>query len=1419
MPFAFYIYTKNLSLKSAGLKKPDGIQPGLFLFALLIFSAALLSAPFFVRAEDFNWTNLGTSSSAGGYNLVTPVKNQDGSGMCWAFAATGMLEAKYKITRNDPTYDIDLSEQQLADAGIGDYTNGGNSDNCTGYFHSTGLVTETVLPFQWSYVSPWPNWSTVSAQISSGQVGTVKIASSRNWITESADQIKADLKNYGPIAVAITVDNDWYNPTPTANNRGGHEVLITGYHDNVGSESAPGGGYFIVKNSWSASWNGNGYAEIAYATLSGSHDLCMITSGAYFTNAMQTVTWDTSTTAGYQPGSGKWSATSNAGYGWNTDGTTLSAWRNGEDAAVFDGGGSEYTVNVDYNVSAHTVSFKSGASGYTLSGGSLTVTTGGMAFNENVNLNTGITVGGDQTWTIAGGKTLTVNANVNTHISALTINCAGDAIIKGAIRDVHGDSRWNGLLTSSSGSVTKSGTGTLTFYGNNTYTGNTAITAGTIKLGATPAGLSEGRIDAYFDTTNTNPAASIQLGPQIAGTSSGANQTYVYTGYINNPGSSDVTWTFAENYDDAVSLKIDGSQVLYSTMCNDQTAGTLTLTPGVHSFELRLGGSGTPNGPNGTGVSGTGLGVAFNANDGLGYRALTDPGDGSLFRVSNTPGGSMSPASTVVMSSNTALDLNNYSTTVGALANATGNPTGHTVQIGSATLTIGGNNQSTSFSGVISGTGDLVKIGTGTQTLTGANSYQGGTTFNGGYLAVSSLSILGPGGLTFNGGGLKFTGIYDPTTRANTINTGGAFFDTNNYTITFNNPLSGTGGVTKAGSGVLIYNAVNTYTGNTAVSAGTLKTNAANAIPSGSGYGNVSVAYGATLNLNGYSQTINGLSGLGTVDNGSGSSTYAISVGGNNADGQFYGNIKNTYGKVSLNKIGTGTLTISSTANTYTGSTFITGGTLKLGATAAGLYEGMLSSYFDISSANPKTAVQLTTVEANTSFGATQTWVYSGYMYNSGSSSVTWTFAENFDDAARLLIDGAQVLYDTQWNVQTSATRTLTPGLHSFELRLGGNGTPNGPSGTGVNGTGLGIAYSTNGGTTYSALTDPGDGSLFRLSSSLNGSLPSASAVVMSSNTTFDLNNYSTTIGSLADADGNPTDHHVLLGSGTLTLGGNGTSTTFSGIISGSGGLIKTGTGAIVFGGGNAYSGTTSVAGGVLELGNVSALGDTAGGTSVENGASLRIVQSLNIGNETLSLKGAGGGSGALHVGPSAVVNYGGALNLADNASINVDGNSTLNLTNSLGISGSNKDLTFITAAGATAVLSGTFDLGGGNLVKNSGGALVINGDILSVATATIAGGSLQVNSLSASIDDIAGNGDLIVGNGSTAALLTAGSIAVDTLTIAAGSTITICAIPGGPLSGFLQSVPEPSSILLLSLASVTLLGLRFSLLKKLVLC
>jgi C1A family cysteine protease len=117
----------------------------LSLLTIVLWSSNLL------YAQDFDWRNIL------GQDFITPVKDQGNTGMCWAFASTAELEALYKITRNDPTYDPDLSEQQMACAGVGDSVAGGYVISALGYFESTGLVTDAQLPFTGTNSSPnWP---------------------------------------------------------------------------------------------------------------------------------------------------------------------------------------------------------------------------------------------------------------------------------------------------------------------------------------------------------------------------------------------------------------------------------------------------------------------------------------------------------------------------------------------------------------------------------------------------------------------------------------------------------------------------------------------------------------------------------------------------------------------------------------------------------------------------------------------------------------------------------------------------------------------------------------------------------------------------------------------------------------------------------------------------------------------------------------------------------------------------------------------------------------------------------------------------------------------------------------------------------------------------------------------------------------
>ena len=98
-------------------------------------------------------------------------------------------------------------------------------------------------------------------------------------------------------------------------------------------------------------------------------------------------------------------------------------------------------------------------------------------------------------------------------------------------------------------------------------------------------------------------------------------------------------------------------------------------------------------------------------------------------------------------------------------------------------LTIGGNNQSTTFSGQIIGGGSIVKDGTGTLLLTGNNTYAGGTTINAGTLAVngsltSGVNVLGGGtlgGTGTIGGNVTVNGAISPGNSVGTINIAGNY--------------------------------------------------------------------------------------------------------------------------------------------------------------------------------------------------------------------------------------------------------------------------------------------------------------------------------------------------------------------------------------------------------------------------------------------------------------------------------------------------------------------------------------------------------------------------------------------------------------------------------------------------------------------
>ena len=143
---------------------------------------------------------------------------------------------------------------------------------------------------------------------------------------------------------------------------------------------------------------------------------------------------------------------------------------------------------------------------------------------------------------------------------------------------------------------------------------------------------------------------------------------------------------------------------------------------------------------------------------------------GAVIFAKKSKGGTAS----ITLNGNAQLDISTHNApgvTIGSLAGK------GSVLLGANTLTVGSNNQNTTFSGVIQDTGSLAKTGTGTLNLSGANTYTGATTISAGVLKASNRtgSATGTGAVNLNAGTLSGGGIIAGPTTIGTGSGAGAF--------------------------------------------------------------------------------------------------------------------------------------------------------------------------------------------------------------------------------------------------------------------------------------------------------------------------------------------------------------------------------------------------------------------------------------------------------------------------------------------------------------------------------------------------------------------------------------------------------------------------------------------------------------------
>ena len=532
------------------------------------------------------------------------------------------------------------------------------------------------------------------------------------------------------------------------------------------------------------------------------------------------------------------------------------------------------------------------------------------------------------------------------------------------------------------------------------------------------------------------------------------------------------------------------------------------------------------------------------------------------------------------------------------------------------------------------------------------------------------------GNASYDSGGQKYYNMnnYSNNGGNNFVATITAFYGATT-TATQSAAFTGSGYFNFNGSGqTYTLNANNTYSGETQIQAGTVALSGSGAVGSSSV---VRIAANSTFDISGVttSASVNALSEYGTSNGGSvklgsktlimkggtASTTYQMkSIGVSGDTGEFTLNAANS--SVNLRLYGTG-----ASSSTYTGKTTVQAGTLTLAGTLASTAIDLTGGNLTTESGNAiddNAVITLSSANSTLTIGGSDTIGYFGGT--TGNISITGTlttgtaldssFAGVLAGNGSLIKQGAGTLTLSGATANTySGTTTINNGTVVLQKTAGVNaiaGTPTINSGGTLK---LGAGDQFAGDTTFLTINSGG---------------------------TFDMNGFNDTLA----LQGAGT---IKLGSGTLVI--NPTSSTgdnFSGDIQGTGGITKANTGIQVLSGASTYSGATAVNAGTLEIRNASALGTTAGSTTVANNA---------------------------------------ALNYSNATSMTVAENLTLNGTGVGGVGGSLKNV-----AGSNTQ-SGTVTLGSSSRIAATGGSLAISGNISgrnNVLFLGANGGDLSVSSI-----------------------------------------------------------------------------------------
>ena len=691
-------------------------------------------------------------------------------------------------------------------------------------------------------------------------------------------------------------------------------------------------------------------------------------------------------------------------------------------------------------------------------------------------------------------------------------------------------------------------------------------------------------------------------------------------------------------------------------------------------------------------------------------------------------------------------------------------------------------------SGSVSGTAGLVKSGSGSLTLSGANTYSGGTTLDSGTLVMGNANALGSGTVATTGGSVVEWSGNDSIANVFTLGSGTTSFGTGGLS-TLAGSIGGTGSLRKFDVGTLALAGDNTYTGATSVAAGTL------AIGSGGTTGSVA---GDIVNNS------------AVTFNRSDSLTYSGSISGNG----------------SVNKRGGGTLTLAGN-NTFSGGITLWGGTLALGSSGAvgnsgtisfggGTLQFSASNTTDYSARFSTAASQQAAIDTNgqsvtlatplTSAGGSLTKSGGGTLTLAGDNTYTGLTTVSAGTlaigsggttgwVAGNIVNNAAVTFNRSDNVNysglISGTGTLTK-MGSGVLKL--TGTTSGADkivldfATNVSAGGLQAVSADVTGTADLRIGNSGTGTLnvtggsvINRAGSLGFNAGGVGTATVSSGTwgnSFDLNVGYAGTGTLDVTGGSVFNAVSTLGA---QIGGVGTATVSSGTWANSSilfaGLYGTGTLNVTGGSltnsigylGHGGIGAATVSSGTWANRDSLTVGFSGTGTLNVTGGSvtnldgfLASAHANSVGTATIS-GGTWASNGDLYVG-----NRGGGT-------LNVTGGSVTNSRGNLGF--------YATGVGTANVSSGTWANSAALLIGVSGtGTLNVTGGSVTSSFGYMGQDAGAVGTVTVSSGTWANSGNLTVGMSGTGTLTMNGGLVSVSGTLSKGTSGTIDLNSGGTL-------------------------------------